>query len=315
MKTITSFALAVCCALGRLDAQEPSRGERPPIVSFSDVGRFLDAFDHLATARTLNDSADVLWREYYLPATPGLRSFIKLRIGSPFELLEQIRSHAKYYAHLRASLGGLSNHAARVSASLDRFKTLYPAARLAPVYFTIGRMTSGGTISNDQLLIGAEMYGRDATAPANEFNEWERTVLRDTAMVATIVVHELMHVNQPGSNPPTLLGAALREGGADFVAEVVTGRNINAHVHEWGLPREPELWAEFSQVMNEKDRGDWFGAQRRAGRPADLGYFIGYRIAKAYYDRTADKAAAIGEILNADAARVLAQCGYPERFR
>lgn len=46
-------------------------------------------------------------------------------------------------------------------------------------------------------------------------------------------------------------------------------------------------------------------------RPGDLGYFIGYRITKAYYDNQADKVAAVRAIIGVvDADAFLAASGY-----
>ena len=49
------------------------------------------------------------------------------------------------------------------------------------------------------------------------------------------------------------------------------------------------------------------------GRPNDLGYFIGYRIAQAYYQRASDKSQAVRDIIAAcrgDARDFLARSGY-----
>ena len=52
------------------------------------------------------------------------------------------------------------------------------------------------------------------------------------------------------------------------------------------------------------------------GRPADLAYFVGYRISQAYYDQAPDKKSAIEAILNfADADKLLRDSGYAERFK
>jgi len=46
-------------------------------------------------------------------------------------------------------------------------------------------------------------------------------------------------------------------------------------------------------------------------KPADLGYFIGYRIAQAYYNSAADKRAALRDIVRgADVEGILARSGY-----
>jgi len=39
-------------------------------------------------------------------------------------------------------------------------------------------------------------------------------------------------------------------------------------------------------------------SQETADKPADLGYWVGYQISKAYYDNSADKGKAINDMLN-----------------
>ena len=52
------------------------------------------------------------------------------------------------------------------------------------------------------------------------------------------------------------------------------------------------------------------------GRPADLAYFVGYRITQAYYDKAADKKIAIATIMNFENAdKLLNDSGYAERFK
>ena len=47
------------------------------------------------------------------------------------------------------------------------------------------------------------------------------------------------------------------------------------------------------------------------GRPADLGYWMGYKISKAYYTNATDKKAAVKDILLfTDAKAFLASSGY-----
>ena len=279
-----------------------------------DVARFFAAQAALAGATTRRDSARVIFEQYYYPGSDGLLDFVERRIGSAFQLADKIGERPLYYGHLSRSLTGLDAATGRLRAHFAAFEALWPDAVFADVYFVVGRMSSGGTTSADKLLIGAEMYGRDSAAPVGELNEWEARVLRDTSQIEAVVVHELMHVNQP--SPPdgfraTLLYMALREGGADFVAELITGRNINDHVHVWANPREKDVWQEFQAAMHGGDVGGWFGSSRDPARPPDLGYYIGYRIAKALYDRTPDKRLAIQRILRvSDAAALLAESGY-----
>src|SRR5947207_220164 len=122
----------------------PSQQTNPDSIRIStaDVTRFMHVMDTLATARTYRDSANVIWTEYYLTASPGLRAFIRLRIGSPFELLDQVTARRTYYAHLRSSLAGLSRAEPAIRSAFRSFKELDPGACFADIYYVIGRMNS-----------------------------------------------------------------------------------------------------------------------------------------------------------------------------
>jgi uncharacterized protein YjaZ len=162
------------------------------------------------------------------------------------------------------------------------------------VYFVVGRLNTGGTISQRGLLIGAEMYS-------------------DHSAVVPIVAHELIHYQQRllSSDQRTLLAQSIVEGSADFVTELIVGNHINQRAHEYGLARERELWDEFTQVMHGTDLTGWLYGNPPEGRPADLGYFIGYRIAQAYYASAGADDQALWEILNVtDHVGFLERSGY-----
>jgi uncharacterized protein YjaZ len=130
-----------------------------------------------------------------------------------------------------------------------------------------------------------------------------------------IVAHELIHFQQKSGRAQSLLAQSIREGSADFLAELISGRHINQKVHEFANPREAELWQEFRQKMHGKDYSGWLYSDAK-DRPHDLGYWMGYQITKAYYDRAADKQKAIREILEVrDFDAFLEKSGYPEKFR
>lgn len=67
--------------------------------------------------------------------------------------------------------------------------------------------------------------------------------------------------------------------------------------------------------MNEKDFAGWLYSQS-PGRPNDLGYWMGYQVTKAYYDRAADKKQAIADILRIrNAKKFLEDSRYEDRFK
>lgn len=181
-----------------------------------------------------------------------------------------------------------------IRAPFYALEFLYPEAVFPTVYFVVGRLNSGGTISDQGLLIGAEMY-------------------RDTEGLPHIVAHELIHFQQlplPDS-VRTLLAQSIREGSADFIGELISGKHINTQAHEYGRAHEEELWIEFQDNMAGRDLSAWLYRDPPGERPADLGYFMGYQITQAYYTRSSDKAAAIREIIGVrDFEQFLLESGY-----
>jgi uncharacterized protein YjaZ len=172
-------------------------------------------------------------------------------------------------------------------------KELYPPAVFPDVYFVIGRFNSGGTSSRHGLLIGAEMY-------------------RDPNRLPAIVSHELIHYQQR-CEAPTLLEHSFLEGSADFIGEMISGTQINNAAHAYGLAHEHELWHEFVPHFADRELYPWMYGTPPNGRPNDLGYFIGYRIAQAYYDKMSDKRQALRDIILAcgDATKeILRKSGY-----
>jgi uncharacterized protein YjaZ len=100
-----------------------------------------------------------------------------------------------------------------------------------------------------------------------------------------VVVHELAHALQRRAyrevTDPTLLSLSVYEGVADLLAFLATGERPHGPAFEYGLAHEAALWAEFRRVMARTGGRGWlYEGDRTRGRPADLGYFVGFRIAQ-----------------------------------
>jgi uncharacterized protein YjaZ len=162
------------------------------------------------------------------------------------------------------------------------------------------------------------MYGRTKDTPAEEMDGWLRQVLKPVEEIPAIVAHELIHYQQkyPGTDR-SLLAQAIKEGSADFVGEIIVGKSINGHLHVYGDPNERELWLEFKQQMDGKDTSRWlYQGDKAKDRPADLGYYVGFKICEAYYRQAADKARAIRDILEIqDFKQFLKASHYDSKFK
>lgn len=226
---------------------------------------------------------------------------MKGRIQNAEYLTNIVSKRRKYYASIREStlrIAGMTDSIRQGSVNL---KTLYPKAVFPTVYFVIGAMNSGGTTSSDGLIIGAEMYGLTPEAPLDELNDWERSVTKPADEVPHIVAHELVHFQQTYDGG-TLLEASIKEGAADFVAELISGKHINQHVHDYANPREKELWEEFKARMDKQDYSGWLYSGS-PGRPNHLDYWMGYPITRAYYDHATDKLQAIDDIFTSGTSK------------
>jgi Predicted Zn-dependent protease (DUF2268) len=257
-----------------------------------DIALFWSAVD-----RAPRDSLPAwLQHEYLDRASPGVREFIPGRIMSAEDLAAAVEGNRARYDSVRASNLDVSAADPAIRAAFRRLKALYPPAVFPDVYFVIGRFNSGGTSTKHGLLIGAEMY-------------------RDPARLPAIVSHELIHFQQHYPSP-TLLEHSFMEGTADFIGEMISGAQINNDAHQYGLAHEHQLWLEFQAHLDDRNFFPWMYGRPPDGRPNDLGYFIGYRIAQAYYQQATDKAQAIREIIAGDAAGtgsirgLLARSGY-----
>lgn len=284
------------CADGPGDLPLPLPAPRPTpdpdaarIVT-SDVALFWEVLD-AGSDETL---AERLHCDYLRQGSDAVRDFIPMRIVSGERLAETVtQSRERYEAARRSSLTVAETEPA-IRAVFHEMKALYPDAIFPDVFFVVGRLNTGGMISQRGLLIGAEMY-------------------RDHSGVHSIVAHELIHYQQRPipADQRTLLAQSIMEGSADFVAELISGDHTNHRAHEYGLARERELWDEFSEIMHGSDFTGWLYGNPPEGRPADLGYFIGYRIAQAYYARAGADRQAVWDILNVtDYVELLERSGY-----
>lgn len=250
---------------------------------------------------------------YIKPGSKGVRAFTKGRIKNAEHLSAVIKAHTRYYHSIKASTDSIAGMKDQIRQSLVKLKELYPEAIFPPVYFVMGALNSGGTSSNDALIVGADMYGLTANTPTDELNDWLKMTIKPVREIPHIVAHELIHFQQKYDGGP-LLAASIKEGSADFIAELISGRHINQPVHDFANPKEKELWLEFKERMNGKDYSGWLYSSTK-GRPNDLGYWMGYKITNAYYDQAKDKKKAIDDILHIkDFNNFLDQSGYARKF-
>jgi hypothetical protein len=270
-----------------------------PEIRTSDVELFYRIYDGAAG----KPSAAVLQRDYIGGGSEGVRQFVPQRILSGEALAAAIEKQPQIYEQARACSAALPAVKARLAVALSKLSQLDSDATFPPVTVLIGRDNSGGTTGKSGVLIGLEVVCR---------SNWLQPNLEDRLL--HLIAHEYGHVEQPDddSQHPTLLTQAMVEGGAELVAELISGQVSNIHLQRWTRGHEREIDERFLTQKDGTDLSAWlYNGAGTPDKPGDLGYWVGFRIVKAYYAQAHDKRAALAAILALkDPQAILVQSGF-----
>jgi hypothetical protein len=265
----------------------------------SDVKNFWKAYD-MAQKDTANRLK--IYRKYYVDAgSEGLQDYFAYKVRSMKNFVAGHDRKQKFYAAIRKNTYTVDNQKPQMIASFVKFKNIYSEASFPNIYFIIGSFSSGGTSTDKGLLIGLDQTVRTPDIPTGELTLWQRNNFNDLKTLPNLVAHELIHFNQDGlANDTTLLRSVLIEGMADFIAELISGKTPNDRLHLWAKGKEKQIWADFRKEMYLNRYSNWIAnsEQETESKPADLGYWVGFQICKAYYDQMEDKNQAVHDILN-----------------
>lgn len=296
------LSASVAC-VAALTASMASQGvAAPPDIVTRDVDRFYAIYDAAKGAPT----ADTLQTDYLGGASAGLIRFADVRRITGERIAEAVQKNPRMYRDARRCVDVLPAVRVRLATALDELAGIYPPARLPPVTIAIGRGKPVGVANAHGVMIGLEaLCSVDFFDPDLE----DRFV--------HVIAHEYVHVQQPAAQvedpEERVLRAALIEGGAEFIGELISGSISYGHLAAWARGRERETEVAFLADRNEKALGsDWlYNGKGTRERPGDLGYWVGYRIAKSYYRHAADKQAAVREIIEMqDADAFLEESGW-----
>jgi hypothetical protein len=277
-------------------------------VQTVDIDHFWEAFDKLKKCKTHSDSVITFQTIYLDRATNGLIDFIQAREFTAEKFVQQVARYPKFYASVRENTLKAKKAEPVIEEIFTKFKELYPNFKPFKVCFAIGLINTGGTTSNQFVLIGTEISASTKGVDVSEFdNDAFSKILQSEDDVVqklkNIVAHECVHTQQitPYANNAVFCGLLYKvmiEGFSDFIGELIAGGQINKVAMEYGDKNEKTLWREFkNELCNESQRNWLYNYFTIKERPADLGYYIGYQIAKEYYRNATDKKQAISDII------------------
>lgn len=275
-------------------------------ISTIDIDHFWEAYDQLPTCKTKTDSINTFQVNYIDKASEGFLVFLKVRNFTASEYYKLIKKYPKFWKSIRANTLKIKSILGSLETVYDRYETTFPNHNKPKICFAIGGLRTGGTVANGYLLIGTDIVAADKNTDKSELNDWLKSVLTDEFEIRSMVAHEYVHALQKNNfglfwaaiNHKVLM-QCLHEGAADFLAEKVAGTTINKHIYEYGDANEADIWERFQKDMWGKNTRNWLyqGNRVKDGVPADLGYYMGYKICESYYEKATDKQKALADIL------------------
>lgn len=319
-KSTKRYALQKCFAVTLMLVAGCTFASEDPLrarIQSQDAERFAALF----RAGKVSDAE--LQAGYLDGAGRGVQIFTPNRILNATHLAQQVAKRKADYAHAVATclpmVNGLN---AELRAIYLAYRGLFPEFPLPQVHLVFGAGNSGGTARADAQVLGLEVLCKEGTTAA-QF----RTTMR------SFFAHETVHTWQSAGNGPVadrLLSSALREGVPELLAELVTGADPDPDTEAWARPREADIWRRFSEDHVLMQTGDdkekraaylrWFSnAGQRfdglpEGWPAELGYWVGRNIARAYFTQTSEEREALLTLIAAkDPAAILQRSAYAPR--
>ncbi|WP_066830254.1 hypothetical protein [Rufibacter ruber] len=274
--------------------------KKPQRVITTDIDNFWVAYDSMRTTQDSLKQLRYLQTLYLDKGTPGLKALMEVRDYQPAEWVHAVRQYPKFWNSLRPRTQLAKSGAQGLEPHLKKLQQLYPPLSPASIYFAIGVFRTSGTTKDNMVLIGAELVTGNSQVDLSELPQNLQTFLSRYYQsdpfknIIPLNVHEYVHTQQKGLGS-NLLGRALMEGACDFIAELITGKQMPLPYMAYGTAHEAEVKERFQVDMFAPSLGHWFYNQQ-APTP-DLGYFMGYAICKAYYQQAQNKKQAIKEII------------------
>jgi hypothetical protein len=274
-----------------------AQGNNKKTIYTVDIDNFWTAYDSVKTTTDTLKQQHFIQSLYVDKGTEGLKAFMEARNYNAKLWVKLINKYPLFWNSVRPNTLEVKKQVGQIEKSLNRFKRLYPELKPAKMYFTIGGLRSGGTTNDDMVLVGTEITAADKNTNSSELGSWLKGVFnsQDISNIVYLNVHEYVHTQQK-QDGHTVLSKCIQEGSADFIAELVTKEKNQKNYMLYGREHEPELKEKFKTDLFSSLIYNWLYNGSNVAH-ADLGYFMGYQICKAYYDQSSNPKQAIKDII------------------
>jgi hypothetical protein len=274
------------------DFPYPERKLEDIDIVISDIDLFWSVFDK-ANGEYIPESFK---DNYFLNGTNGLEQYFYKKVRRAEAMTNKLNNEdfLDYYTSIRTASASLDIIENAIRNSLILFDSLYDDANFSDVYLLMGSFASGGTVlQNGDLAVGIEFFMDSQNSNTLGLPDYLKEVLKSSDFISTIVIHELVHFQQLNFaeqeglslSGRSLLEITIAEGVAEYIAFLVTDKFTTMHLTDYFSANEEELKQRFISEMNSSDYSNWlFNLGSSIDIPADLGYYIGFKIAEKHYE-------------------------------
>ncbi|OPC04750.1 hypothetical protein BAS09_03415 [Elizabethkingia ursingii] len=285
-----------------------------PVLLFSqkvftqDVDNFWKTYDKIIKTKDSAQKVSLIQTMYIDNGTQGLHDIMKARRYSAQEYIDAIGKYPKFWSSIRSRTLKSKKQAKNVEKSIAALKKIYPEAKPANVYFTVGLLRTNGTTMGGNVLIGSESALADKDVDISEMpvNSQLKAYFQTNPInsFVSLTAHEYVHTQQKSTIGNNLLTQVVMEGVAEFVSNLSLNKKSAVPAMAYGYAHEAEIKnlfvkEMFTPLVNTASNWIWNSSNNRFGI-ADLGYFVGNEIARKYYENQSDKKAAIKHMIELD---------------
>jgi hypothetical protein len=294
MKSILTFIFSI------VFASAFSQGQNK--IFTSDIDNFWIAYDSIQHTNDFSKKIKFINQLYIEKGTKGLKALMKSKDYSDTLYVKVIGEFPNFWKSIRPNTLSVKNRTKELNNAIQNLKKLYPDLKEAEIYFEIGCLGAAGRTTDNMVLIGTELATGTSATDASDFkNDWYKNIFAHNSLddIVSLNIHEYVHTQQKVNNSTQLLNQVIKEGAADFIAELALEKPLQRNYISYGNLHLENLKKEFKEQMflNLGFEDNWLYNGLQKGDSADLGYYMGYEICKSYYNNSNDKTKAIKDII------------------
>jgi len=281
-------------------------GQKNKIVVTDDIPNFWKAYDQIIKTKDSLKQIDIIQTQYIDKGTDGLKGIMKVKRYTPTTYIKAINSYPLFWNSVRNNTLKADSYANDIERGIEKLRKMYPTLKPSKVYFTIGALWTGGTTSDDKVLIGSEISMADNTVITTEFGKdfSHLPVYFATNKLNNLTflnVHEYIHTQQKTTIGNNLLAQTVLEGVAEYITTIVLRTSSPNEQISFGKLNDEKIKKAFVKEMFSTNFNNWiWNSPDNEFKMRDLAYYVGYAICEKYYSLARDKRLAIKKMIELD---------------